>query len=143
MWKDHYQSLFNSVDHSMYVFDKRVESVQYITHDEIQMVFNKLCLDKSSGMDGLTNENLKYGGPRLVVILRTVFNAMLIHGYLPRFLTNMKLMANFPCFLPPDCTKLTNCGPFLGATLFAEMRLRSIICAFSLRTSLCLQVYLL
>ena len=44
----------------------------------------KLPLRKAPGLDGIMNEHIRYANPRLIYILKLLFNAFLSHGYLPK-----------------------------------------------------------
>jgi len=90
MWKDHYCSLFNSAqDNSkeQYVNDQ----LKNMTYDESHLIevhdvinaIGELKKGKSQGTDRLTSEHVKYAPEKIAVLLKIVFNCMLMHGYLP------------------------------------------------------------
>ncbi len=91
MWKDHYSSLLNSVNNSMY--RQRVESAlaqvafdkhMYVTAQNVKDAIHNLEAGKASGPDGLSAEAIKYADPKLCVLLAMCFGAWLVHRKLPR-----------------------------------------------------------
>ena len=77
MWKEHYSSIFNAVNRSNcselhaelcdahYEFDR---SSVYVSPGEITEIINDLPCNKSPGLDGHTNEHLKYASSQLSVL---------------------------------------------------------------------------
>ena len=96
MWKDHYSSLLNSVNNSMY--RQRVESAlaqvaidkhTYVTAQNVKDAINNL---EASGPDGLSGEALNYADLKLCVLLSMCFGAWLVHGKLPKSLMEVILV---------------------------------------------------
>ena len=86
MWKDHYKQLFNSVPSVPEMNDEgelRNMSFRPITNDDVKEVVDKLSINKSSGLDGLTAEHLKYAGESIFHLLTLLINCIVIHGYIP------------------------------------------------------------
>ena len=89
MWKDHYKSLLNSSKD----FNKKeyvLQALKYkdMTFDRfsIQDVIQAVkCLKngKASGLDDMYGEHFKYCDDKVAALLSIVFNAMIIHNYLP------------------------------------------------------------
>ena len=87
MWKEHYNSLFNSVpsvlddDNDQEVAETTIEEIDT---SEIQSIINKLSSNKSCGLDGLSAEHLKYAGPNVIGLLTMLINCIIKHGYIPK-----------------------------------------------------------
>ena len=89
MWHDHYKSLFSSVrtesnksfveDHLLNV---KTPDNMFTVHDIVYAI-KKLEKNKACGLDGISSEHIIYAGDRLAVLLTMVYNACMIHGYLP------------------------------------------------------------
>ena len=54
-----------------------------IVADEVEAVIRSLPLKKAAGPDHITNEHLKFGGSMLPAVLTSLFNAILLSGYIP------------------------------------------------------------
>ena len=90
MWKEHYSSLLNSVNNSIYrhrmesalaqvAFDKHMH--MYVTAQIVKDAIHNLEASKASGPDGLSAETLKYADRKLYVLLICI-GAWLVHGKL-------------------------------------------------------------
>ena len=99
MWRSKYERLFNSVndDSCRKDVETALGNVHYeqglrVSTSEVGNALAKLKIGKSAGPDGISAEHLKYAGPKLVVLLSLLFNAMLIHGFLPNDLMKCELI---------------------------------------------------
>jgi exonuclease III len=93
MWKNHYESIFNAVPHSncSNKYDKynatnvtTLYSDMIVSESEIFEIIKDLPNGKSSGLDGLTGEHLKYAGMKLIYLLSLLCTAIFMHGVLPQ-----------------------------------------------------------
>jgi len=50
---------------------------------KVEKVVGSLKFGKASGADGITTEHLRYAHPSIVFHLKSVFNLILLHGYVP------------------------------------------------------------
>ena len=51
--------------------------------EEVDKVINTLKFGRAVGIDGISSEHLRYSHPAIVFHLKTLFNLMLMHGYVP------------------------------------------------------------
>ena len=91
MWQKHYQDLLNSSSD----FTKRKEvldalsnlsvsdTVDRLTHQEIRLAIKDLKKGKSAGPDKLSSEHLIYSSNKLDFLLSMLFNAMIVHQFIP------------------------------------------------------------
>ena len=91
MWQRHYQGLLNSstdkskkdsvlsVLHSLNDSD----TMDRITPDDIKEAIKALKKGKSKGPDGISAEHLIYCDQKIFYLLSILFNAMIIHAYIP------------------------------------------------------------
>ena len=89
MWKDHFKGLLNSskdtskkeyVVHS--IRNNDMSFVRFTIHDVI-VALKSLKNGKASGLDNMYGEHFKYCNDKVAALLSIVFNAMVIHDYLP------------------------------------------------------------
>ena len=83
MWKDHFQKLLNSVPSSSMNLSLHDYYFERFTPTEIADAVSSLKNGKSSGVDQLFAEHVKNADKRVTVLLSLLFNACLIHGFLP------------------------------------------------------------
>ena len=95
MWKNHFEKLLNCVKDR----DKSSSQVQLnadpnivINIDEIEFAINKLTSGKSSGLDGVYAEHLKYSSNDYKTLLAKCFTSFLVHGFLPESLMSVVLV---------------------------------------------------
>ena len=62
------------------VFDRDM----IVSSTEIEDIIVDLACNKSSGLDGLTSEHMKFANSKLPVLLSILMSAVLIHGHVPR-----------------------------------------------------------
>ena len=95
MWRDHYESLLNDSTHH----DEKADVLQsfnnicshagmYVTMSEVLEVVKNLPNRKSSGLDGLNGESLKYADPLLCLLLSICYTCMFKHSYMPQSMIN-------------------------------------------------------
>ena len=95
MWRDHYENLLNDSTHH----DKKADVLQsfnnicshagmYVTMSEVLEVVKDLPNRKSSGLEGLNGESLKYADPLLCLLLSTCYTCMFKHSYMPQSMIN-------------------------------------------------------
>ena len=51
--------------------------------EDVDNAVRSLKFGKASGLDGISAEHLKYAHPSIVSHLKTLFNLILLHGYVP------------------------------------------------------------
>ena len=127
MWRDHFKSLFNSVQDvtdkpgvlSYIQNDMGDENIR-VTVNDISTSINELPNDKSPGIDGLMSEHFKNASYRLNVALSVLLQAMLKHGFLPKqFMLTMivpKLKSK-----NGDITSRSNYRPIALATVCSKI----------------------
>ena len=87
IWKEHYSSIFNTVNGSNFTELHAELCVAHCVYDtsisvspsEITEIINALPCNKSPGLDGVTSEHLKYASSQLSVLL-SIMSAILVHG---------------------------------------------------------------
>ena len=95
LWRDHYESLLNDSTHH----DEKPDVLQsfnnicshagmYVTMSEVLEVVKDLPNRKSSGLDGLNGESLKYADPLLCLLLSICYTCMFKHSYMPQSMIN-------------------------------------------------------
>ena len=92
MWQQHFQDLLNSSeDNSMK--NEILDSIRSIKGDinmfttfDIKEAIKDLKPGKSAGKDNLCSEHYKYASERLHVLFTLLFNAMVVHGFVPSHL---------------------------------------------------------
>ena len=95
LWRDHYESLLNDSTHH----DEKADVLQsfnnicshagmYVTTSEVLEVVKDLPNRKSSGLDGLNGESLKYADPLLCLLLSICYTCMFKHSYMPQSMIN-------------------------------------------------------
>ena len=95
LWRDHYESLLNDSTHH----DEKADILQsfnnicshagmYVTMNEVLEVVKDLPNRKSSGLDGLNGESLKYADPLLCLLLSICYTCMFKHSYMPQSMIN-------------------------------------------------------
>lgn len=89
MWREHYGTLFNSVESNVQEGDVRRDldnislNVDQFTTEDVREIIKSLSVSKAGGSDGLVAEHLKHASDRISAILSLCFNACLIHGHIP------------------------------------------------------------
>ena len=95
MWRDHYESLLNNSTHhdeKAYVLQSFNNTCShagmYVAKSEVLEVVKDLPNCKSSGLDGLNGESLKYADPLLCLLLSICYTCMFKHSYMPQSMIN-------------------------------------------------------
>ena len=95
MWRNHYEELLHSSasSHESRIFLEHFKSVSshvgmQVTMLEILQIVKDLPNAKSSGLDGLNGESLKYAHPLLCLLLSIGFTCMFKHCYIPQCMIN-------------------------------------------------------
>ena len=90
MWKDHFNTILNSSrDNSnkplveSMLTDKNNLFCERFTPSEVIDGLKGLKKGKSPGLDSIYSEHFKYSHDKISILLCLLFNAMLIHGYIP------------------------------------------------------------
>ena len=86
MWKDHFKNLLNCVngkDSRNLISGCEFDPSLVISPGEIEDAINKLVGGKSSGLDGIYAEHLKYGSKDYWTLLAQWMTSFFVHGYLP------------------------------------------------------------
>ena len=78
MWQDHYKSILNSVKNN----SKQAYAILFST-SYINVALDSLKSGKSCGVDGLAAEHFMFAHRITHVFLSLLFNAFIIHGYIP------------------------------------------------------------
>ena len=84
-----------------------------LTVDDIDKAIRKLKMGKSAGMDGIMTEHLHYSHPLLIILLRNLFNAMLMYAYVPN---NFTVGVIIPILKANDCDS-TCVNNYRGVTI--------------------------
>ena len=99
MWKNHYDKLLNSCnDHTdKAAVLKRVENVllkdEYLfTVEDVKECVKHLKKGKSAACDQLQAEHLQYASTRVSVLLSFLFNAIVVHDFIPLSLMDTVLI---------------------------------------------------
>ena len=95
LWRDHYESLLNDSTHHYEKADvlQSFNNIcshagMYVTMSEVLEVVKDLPNRKSSGLDGLNGESLKYADPLLCLLLSICYTCMFKHSYMPQSMIN-------------------------------------------------------
>ena len=56
--------------------------------NDVKSAIASLCVNKACGMDSLSAEHLLYANPEIHTLLAICFNAFIVHGFLPSYLTD-------------------------------------------------------
>ena len=88
MWRSHFSELLNSstcTEKKNTVLERLSQNLSFdqIQHYEIAKAIKCIKGGKSSGLDNLYGEHLKYADSKLAGLLSLVFNCMITHSYLP------------------------------------------------------------
>ena len=91
MWKQHYATIFNSVENSSCdqahsdFFNTNIAFDNGMTVDifEMKAVIDDLACNKSPGLDGLSSEHFKFAHSRLPALLPTLVTSIVLHGHVP------------------------------------------------------------
>ena len=99
MWQNHYKELLNSCSIDNNSRNNILQNVkdcdmanEKILYTDVASAVKKLKCGKSSGLDNLNSEHFIYASERLYVLLAILFNACLIHGYLPQSIMNSVIL---------------------------------------------------
>ena len=95
MWKDHFKNLLNCVngkDSRNLISECEFDPSLVISPGEIEDAINKLVGGKSSGLDGIYAEHLKYGSKDYWPLIAQCVTSFLVHGYLPDTLMSVVLV---------------------------------------------------
>ena len=92
MWLSHYKNIFckmkyakndlESINKAM--LNVRNEHIIPVSPCDISNFVSNLSSGKASGDDGISGEHLKYAGDCLYDLLSVLFNAIFVHGYIPK-----------------------------------------------------------
>ena len=101
MWGDHFSSILNCIndqDSRSEVINIISDNIEFhhtdrITPDDIRSAIRKLPGNKASGCDGLPAEAFKYCHPVLYIMFAALFNACIIHQFLPEALLLVYLIS--------------------------------------------------
>ncbi|KAL3283783.1 hypothetical protein HHI36_017953 [Cryptolaemus montrouzieri] len=88
---DFYQELYIYKDRNIEINNPNVpkvsnqgsEEISEITEDEILSAFKEMKYDKTTGVDGIEIEGIKYGGEEIIKALKVLLNKCLIEGITP------------------------------------------------------------
>ena len=84
MWHDYFKNILNtSVDNNVLLNQSGTVNIENITASEVNIAIKRLKKGTSAGSDNLTSEHFIYAHENVCVLLSLLFNAMLIHNYLP------------------------------------------------------------
>ena len=95
MWRDHYESLLNDSTHHVEKADvlQSFNNIcshagMYVTMSGVLEVVKDLPNRKSSRLEGLNGEKLKYADPLLCLLLSICYTCMFKHSYMPQSIIN-------------------------------------------------------
>jgi len=92
MWKNHFESLLNSSSdtrkrsHVLNTLKSSDMSFTRFTIAEVMSAIKSLNNGKASGLDDLYGEHFKYADDKLAALLAIIFNAIIIHDFLPEYM---------------------------------------------------------
>lgn len=93
LWRKHYFELFNSINKNNDMSPTVTYSNDMVVYGtEIEYAIGKLDLNKTSGLDGVTAEHLKYCSKRINTLLAHCFTGLIIHGILPDSMLSIVLV---------------------------------------------------
>ena len=100
MWGDHFSSILNCIkdqDSQTQVDNLLSNNIQFqhtdrITPEDVRIAIKKLPNNKSPGCDGLPAEAFKFCHPIIYILLAALFNACIIHQFLPKPLLLVHLL---------------------------------------------------
>jgi len=81
-WQQHHSKLFTCVQSEPYQVDN-VDFVETIRTHEVYQAIKRLSANKSTGMDLISAEHLKFASSRLVPLLALCFTGFVVHGFIP------------------------------------------------------------
>ena len=88
VWRDHYNSAFNSTDGGCYTADFSKCNDAYedilVLPNEIAKAINDLDGNKLCGLDGIYDQHLKLGSRLLFTLLGHCLTSFFVHGFLPK-----------------------------------------------------------
>ena len=91
LWRRHYSKLFNCVQTNGYQV-ANVENIDMITTHEVSQAIKNISDNKTTGMDYISAEHLKFASSRLCTLLALCFNALIVHGFLPDSMMTVQLV---------------------------------------------------
>ena len=91
MWQNHYKGLFNSTrdnkvkdeDEALHTLKVENYSFEIFTFEETCNIFKCLKIGTSPCIDNIYREHFKFADESVQVYLTLLFNAVVIHGYIP------------------------------------------------------------
>ena len=57
-----------------------------VTSNEMEDILKDVSYNKSPGLDGIYSEHMKFAGQQLPVLLSILMSAILVHGYVPKYM---------------------------------------------------------
>ena len=128
MWKEHYYTLFNSdtvplrdePDTKPSVSDNANADFVKTQVTELVQAIKQLPCNKSPGHDGLMSEHFQRASDRLPVLLSLLFNALIVHGFLP---PNLMVSMLVPILKSKtgDITSKNNYRPIALSTVSSQL----------------------
>ena len=88
MWRDHYAHHDEKADVLQSFNNMRSHAGMYVTMSEVLEVVKDLPNRKSSGLDALNGESLKYADPLLCLLLSICYTCMSKDSYMPQSMIN-------------------------------------------------------
>ena len=100
MWGDHFASTLNCIDdqehrdrlHAIISQDSPWDITAHISPLDVRKAIKQLAGNKSSGCDGLPAEAFKFAPPIIYELLAALFNACLLHKFLPESIMLVQLI---------------------------------------------------
>lgn len=89
MWCKHFSGILNSSsdvsckEKVLKQLNEKCGSYSRFTVSDVMTATKSLKCGKASGLDNISAEHLKYADDKLYILLSIVFNAMVIHNYIP------------------------------------------------------------
>ena len=75
-YKSRVDNIVNSVDLNEFNYGRCMPN-------DIKIAIKDIKMGKTCGIDGIYGEHFKYASDKIQVLLSLLFNAMVIHGYMP------------------------------------------------------------
>ena len=95
MWRQHFQGLFNCVEDdnvTQLVVDQVYSNAIVVHANEVESAVHVLDSNKSSGLDGIFVEHLKYCSRKLLTMLAMCLTWLFTRGFLPSNMLSIVLI---------------------------------------------------
>ena len=127
LWSNKFGGVLNSVEDSSCAEELNIRlqsmaetSILFVTPEEISSIAGVMASGKSPGTDNIPAEFFKNATPCILEWLCNFFNGLLIHGYIPKQITEVVLSPLLKSSLKDPCNS-TNYRPIAHATAVSKI----------------------